>query len=153
MNPDVDMLNRNATWGYTWDSMRLSASLWLCCPPWWMKEEPQSCFHTGHLQYLRTKTNCPCLAMLQLHVWEDMRNPKEQKGTRWSYSTNTDRHITQTLSCYKDKSRQVDDTDCSKAGTAIIVLKTRTAFICSPGSQRGVREREGCVCVCAGEGG
>lgn len=47
-----------------------------------------------------------------------------------------------TLSCYRDKRRQVGDTDCSKAVMAVVVLKTRTAFICSPGSQRGARERE-----------
>lgn len=46
-------------------------------------------------------------------------------------------------SCYKDKRRQVGDGDCCKAVMAVIVLKTRTAFICSPSSQRRERKREG----------
>lgn len=45
-------------------------------------------------------------------------------------------------SCYKDKRRQVGDGDCCKAVMAVIVLKTRTAFICSPSSQRRERKRE-----------
>lgn len=39
--------------------------------------------------------------------------------------------------------KQVGDADSSKAVMAVFVLKTRTAFICSPGSQRGEGEREG----------
>lgn len=46
-------------------------------------------------------------------------------------------------SCYKDKRRQVGDGDCCKAVMAVIVLKTRTAFICSPSSQRRERKRGG----------
>lgn len=45
-------------------------------------------------------------------------------------------------SCYKDKRWQVGDGDCCKAVMAVIVLKTRTAFICSPSSQRRERKRE-----------
>lgn len=75
-------------------------------------------------------------------------NKREREAERKSYAARRgvwERQKHKHSWC-KDESGQIGDTGCSKAGAAIIVLRTQTALICSPGSQRvgreGERERE-----------